>query len=100
MPASEEPHRRFTIALTAAVAATTVAIGVTAATLLGWFRPAVTPEPVTPPAAPSLVYVPIAPTSPPDPAPAAEPAPTEQVALEARHEHDHDDHDEREHDDD
>ncbi len=38
-----EPSRRFTFALTAAVAGTTLAIGVTAATLLGWLRPAGAP---------------------------------------------------------
>ena len=98
--APDESNRRFTIALTAAVAATTVAIGVTAATLLGWFRPAGPPQPARAPAEPSLVYVPIAPAPPPDPVPAVEAAPTEQLAMQDRREHDDDEREEREHDDD
>lgn len=74
-----EPARRFTLALTAAVAATTVAIGVTAATLLGWFRPAESAAP----AEPAVVYVPAAPA-------------IEPVAIGERHHHDED----REDDDD
>lgn len=100
MPASSEPNRRFTIALTAAVAATTVAIGVTAATLLGWFRPVSPPQQATsPPAAPSVVYVPIAPATavePPAPA-AAEPV---QLAIDQPREREHEREHEREDDDD
>ena len=78
MPAPE-PTRRFTLALTAAVAATTVAVGVTAATLLGWFRP-VAPAP-TSPAGTSVVYVPIVPSAPPD-LPAVEPTTQTRVAMD------------------
>ena len=99
MPAPE-PTRRFTLALTAAVAATTVAVGVTAATLLGWFRP-VAPAP-TSPAGTSVVYVPIVPSAPPD-LPAVEPATQTRVAMdeprvdaerEREHEHEREDDDE------
>ena len=90
MPASIEPNRHSAIALTAAVAATTVAIGVTAATLLGWFRPA---TPTTAPLAErSVVYVPIAPETSPAAATSEEPA---QLAMEQPRERDDDD--EREH---
>ncbi|HSN30379.1 MAG TPA: hypothetical protein VLT45_29020 [Kofleriaceae bacterium] len=106
MPAPNESDRRFTLALTAAVAATTVALGVTAATLLGWFRTS-EPPPQTAtaaPAAPALVYVPIAPTTPSEP-PAATPADpgAERLAMDDRDddEHEHErHHEEREHDDD
>lgn len=98
MPAPEPPTRRFTLALTAAVAATTVAVGVTAATLLGWFRPAAPAAP-TSPAGSSVVYVPIVPSAPPD-LPAVEPTTQTRVAMDeprgdAEHEHEH----EREDDD-
>ncbi len=86
MTTPAEPTRRYTLALTAAVAATTVAIGVTAATLFGWFRPA---EPVAAPPEPPVVYAPTAPT--------IEAAP---VAVDERRHHDHDDHDDHEDDDD
>lgn len=111
MPAPNESDRRFTLALTAAVAATTVALSVTAATLLGWFRTS-EPPPQTAtaaPAAPALVYVPIAPTTPTTPAepPAATPADPgdERLAMDDRdddeHEREHErHHEEREHDDD
>lgn len=105
MPAPNEPDRRFTLALTAAVAATTVAIGVTAATLLGWIRTSEPPQAATAaPTDPAVVYVPIAPTSP-APAPTAVPDEPrgERVAMDEERdhdEHDRDDDDEREHDDD
>ncbi len=105
MPAPNEPDRRFSLALTAAVAATTVAIGVTAATLLGWFRTAepataataASAEPATPatPAAPAVVYVPIAPTTPDPPAVLASDT---QLAVDGERHHHHED--EREDDDD
>jgi hypothetical protein len=66
------PDRRLTIAITAAAASVTMAVGVTAASLLGWFAPAgaVSSEPAATVerAEPSIVYVPIAPepTSPSD----------------------------------
>jgi hypothetical protein len=55
--------RRLAIALTAAVASTTIAIGATAAALLGWLRPTVTPArevsppPTAEPAPPSANFV-------------------------------------------
>lgn len=109
MPAPNEPDRRFTLALTAAVAATTVAIGVTAATLLGWLRTSepvqsATAAPAEPAPAPAVVYVPIAPSAPP--AVLASDPPADQLAMDADREHEeheehgrHHDH-EREHDDD
>ena len=64
MSVPNEPNRRFTLALTAAVAATTVAIGVTAATLLGWFRPAEPPRvAATASVAPAAVDEPVAPVA-------------------------------------
>ncbi len=77
--ATPEPSRRFTFALTAAVAGTTLAIGVTAATLLGWLRPAGAP-PIAPPPAPVAAEV--------TPAPVDEPAPP-VVASHREHEHEH-----------
>jgi hypothetical protein len=102
MPAPTEPDRRFTFALTAAVAATTVAVGVTAATLLGWLRPSEVPKTAAaPPAEPSLVYVPVAPTAPPDPPATVPAAPSmERVAIDhswesedREHEREREDHD-------
>lgn len=97
MPAPNEPDRRFTFALSAAVAATTVAAGVTAATLLGWFRPAA-PAKVAeaPPAAPALVYVPIAPAAAPEPVVAPDP-PSEQLAMDQPREHEREHEHGREH---
>ncbi len=94
MTTPAEPTRRYTFALTAAVAATTLAVGVTAATLLGWFRPA---EPTAPPAA-----VATEPAAPPAPvveaaASAVEPDPEPVVVVERRH---HEHHEEHEDDDD
>lgn len=66
------PDRRLTIAITAAAASVTMAVGVTAASLLGWFAPAGAassePAATVERAEPSIVYVPIAPepTSPSD----------------------------------
>jgi len=103
--------RRFTIALTAAVASTTIAIGVTAASLLGWLRPADPPAaeapPAASPAAPTpaspIIFVPIAPTTPVPPAeaPVLDDGPVQLVMhdREREHDRDHDEH-EREHDDD
>ena len=96
MPAPTEPNRRFTFALTAAVAATTVALGVTAATLLGWFRQNEPAKSTAPAAEPSLVYVPITPAVPVEQA-AVTPAevPAARVAVAEPHEREH----EYEHDD-
>ena len=102
MPAPDEPSRRFTLALTAAVAATTVAVGMTAATLLGWFRTSEPPRPVAAaPAAPAVVYVPIAPTAPPEPPSVAPADPAgERLAMHELREHEHEHEGEREGDDD
>jgi hypothetical protein len=106
MTTPAEPTRRFTLALTAAVASTTVAIGVTAATLFGWFRPAAPEKPaavalVEPAVAapqPSVVYVPITPNAPVEQV-ADAPAVIERVAMERRErddrDHDRDDRDDR-----
>lgn len=100
--------RRFMFALTAAVASTTLAIGVTAGSLLGWIGPRTTPSepnnavPVAAGNAP-LIYVPITPSAPPapppiDPSTAGEPRlaladtaspPDDRREHEHEHEHDH-----------
>ncbi len=72
MPSSPPSTRRLALAITAAVASTTVAVGVTAGMLLGWFRPTTAPPPITEPA-------PIVEPSVPQPA-AVEPA--TQLAVE------------------
>lgn len=76
--------RPSTAPLVAAVAATTVAVGVTVASLIGWLRP---------PAAPVAPAEPVATSAPviePDPAPPAEPP---QVARHHHHEEEHEDDD-------
>lgn len=92
------------LALSAAVASTTIAIGVTAGSLLGWFRPAAIlpeqdlptlPEPSEAPSEPGpsttptqpVIFVPIAPDLPAAPEPAVAPEPVVQLAL---HEREHD----------
>lgn len=75
MSTTPSPDRRFIIALTAAVASTTLAIGATAGALLGWIGPSTAagePPPPAPAAAERapVIYVPITPSAPP----AAEPA--------------------------
>jgi hypothetical protein len=87
MTAPAKPDRRFAFALTAAVAATTVALGVTTATLLGWLRPSEVPKTAAvPPAEPAVVYVPIVPTAPPDPPATAVPS-VERVAMDQPRDH-------------
>src|SRR6185503_19379885 len=98
---------RLAVALTAAVASTTIAIGVTAASLLGWLRPAAPESEVMPaaPAAPAplpVIFVPVTPANPGEPAPApleVDGASIASVRL-AVHERDHhNEHEsEREHD--
>ncbi len=78
MSTMPSPDRRFIVALTAAVASATLAIGVTTGALLGWIGPRTAPgEPGSPAPAGSgssqVVYVPITPTAPPSP-PAVEPS--------------------------
>jgi hypothetical protein len=75
------PNRRLAIAITAAVASVTLAIGVTAASLLGWFAPA---QSALAPATAPVVYVPITPAAPRAPAspPTAIPtSPSDDVTL-------------------
>ena len=74
MSTTPSPDRRFIVALTTAVAATTLAIGATTAALLGWIGPGTSPgEPDSPAPAGSgssqVVYVPITRTAPPSPPP-------------------------------
>jgi hypothetical protein len=109
MSAPVPSTRRLAIAIGTAATATTLAIGVTAASLLGWFAPSTGPaqEPETsmpaPAASPPVILVPITPTS----------APTGEVQLamedgdrgrptdDRDHEdHDRDHEDEDDHDDD
>lgn len=102
MSAPVPSGRRLAIAIGTAAASATIAIGVTAASLLGWFRPAA--EPSAPPSATApVILVPVAPTPPP----ATEaPAEVQLAGMERRerahHEHreDHDDDREGDHDDD
>jgi hypothetical protein len=116
MPSEPPPTRRLAVALTAAVASTTIAIGVTAASLLGWLRPgapaAIEATPATPvvaPAAPAtpappVILVPVTPAAPELPAAApravdGEPAETVQLAVHEReHHHEHESAHERERD--
>ena len=48
MSTTPSPDRRFIIALTAAVASATLAVGVTAGALLGWVGPPRRTSPVSP----------------------------------------------------
>lgn len=78
MSTTPSPDRRFIVALTAAAASATLAVGVTAGSLLGWIGPRTTPgEPSGPAPAGAgsaqLIYVPITPSTPPAP-PAIDPA--------------------------
>ncbi len=77
MSAPAPSSRRLAIAIGTAATSATLAIGVTAASLLGWFRPA---EPIAPaseisapatpaPAASPVILVPVTPTPAPLPAP-------------------------------
>jgi len=99
--------RRLALAVGAAATATTIAKGVTAGSLLGWFRPAGPPELV--PAAPAgpteptspVIFVPVKPT--PSPAPASGPDLDAEVQLamhddrEDREDHEaHEDHEDHE----
>ncbi len=93
MPATPRPSRRFIVALTAAVASTTLAIGVTATTLLGWVGPGgdATPSPAAP-TEPPIVYVP-GPAAP-NPilvarAPDREDDDEHEYEREREHEHEH-----------
>ena len=92
--------KRLSLAITAAVASMTLAIGVSAASLLGWFAPAAPtaaspsdppppPPPTDPASAPTIIYVPIAPIEGPvvrTPVP-AEPA----LAMDKPRRHEHED---------
>ena len=108
MPSEPPPTRRFAVALTAAVASTTIAIGVTTASLLGWLRPTAPPASDAMPAAPAapasspVIFVPVTPASPGVPAPAprevdGEPVATVQLAVHER-DHHHEHESKREHD--
>lgn len=74
MSTTPSRDRSFIVALTAAVASTTLAVGVTAGALLGWIGPRTTPDEPgsTGPAGDGsarLIYVPITPSAPPAPPP-------------------------------
>jgi hypothetical protein len=108
MTESPPTSRRLAIAMTAAIASTTIAIGVTAASLLGWLRPvaspAAAPAPVEPPApspitTPSpVIYVPVTPAVPAaPPSPEFVEAATVPVEQLAMHEHRRHHESEREH---
>lgn len=108
MSTTPSPDRRFIVALTAAVASATLAIGVTTGALLGWIGPSPSSSESAgdaPAGAGSaqVVYVPIAPSAPPSPPP-VDPAAASEPRLALAHgdaEHgDRDDHDDRgDHDD-
>jgi hypothetical protein len=109
MSTTPSPDRRFIVALTAAVASATLAIGVTTGALLGWIGPRTTPaEPGSSAQAGAgsspVVYVPITPTAPPSPPPiessmASDPrlamaeAGSHPDDRDDRHDHDEDDDD-------
>ena len=109
MSTTPSPDRRFIVALTAAVASATLAIGVTTGTLLGWIGPRTTPgEPGNPAPAGSgssqVVYVPITPTAP-QPPPSIEPSPASEPRFALADTGSHRDHrghrdDRRDHDED
>ncbi|HET9992565.1 MAG TPA: hypothetical protein VFQ65_28725 [Kofleriaceae bacterium] len=96
-PMSNPPTtpRRLAIALTAAVASTTLAVGVTAASLMGWFgRTAPSPAASAssePAVSQPVILVPITPLQP------ERPAANLQLAMDERSSYDGDD-DERDHD--
>jgi hypothetical protein len=82
--------RRMAIAITAAAASTTVAIGVTLGSLLGWFGPAARATDAAPtapasdpaPASAPIIYVPIAPVAtPPAAAPTLDPSAARDVTF-------------------
>ncbi len=97
MPSESPPPRRFAIGLTAAVASTTIALGVTAASLLGWLRPGATPANEAMPAAPAapapspVIFVPVTRAAPATSAPAPLEVDGESVTTVrlAAHERDH-----------
>ena len=108
MSTTPSPDRRFIIALTAAVASATLAIGVTTAALVGWIGPRTTPgEPGGPAPAGSgssqVVYVPITPATaqpPPSIEPSTASEPRSAVAEVSSHSDDRDDRRDRDEDDD
>jgi len=104
MSSTPPTTRRLAIAMTAAIASTTIAIGATAASLLGWLRPPRAPTTEVAPTAPAttpspVIYVPITPSAPPPPAPLRVEDPTGPSVQLAMDDH-HDDESEREHDED
>ena len=92
------PDRRLAIAITAAAASVTMAVGITAASLLGWFAPAEVassePAATVERAEPSIVYVPISP-EPTSPSDGVALATTDGDASREDDEHEH--HRERKH---
>lgn len=105
---SSPSPRRLTIAISAAAVSMTLAVGVTAGSLLGWFRPAsevtAPPPPEVQPPAPAaptptspVILVPVAPEQPVAPAPAPLPSIEELAADSQVAFHEDDDHERREH---
>jgi hypothetical protein len=108
MPSEPPPTRRLAVALTAAVASTTIAIGVTAASLLGWLHPTATPaseamqEAPAAPAPSPVIFVPVTPATRGVPASApldvdGESVATVRLAVHER-DHHHEHESKREHD--
>lgn len=105
MSAPVPSTRRLAIAIGTAAASATIAVGVTAASLLGWFRPAATAPPseapLVPPTPSPVILVPVAPT--PVPQPSTDATGDVQLAMDdrrrshEREEHDEDDDERREH---
>jgi hypothetical protein len=108
MSTTPSSDRRFIVALTTAVASTTLAVGVTAGVLLGWVGPrTASGEPSSPAPAGAgsaqVVYVPITPSAPAlptpvEPATAGEPRialadPDSRPDDRREHEHEHEEHD-------
>jgi hypothetical protein len=97
------PDRRLTIAITAAAASVTMAVGITAASLLGWFAPAKAassePAATVERAEPSIVYVPISP-EPTPPSDGVALATTSGDAWHGDDEHEHRNHHHEDDDDD
>jgi len=111
MSAPDLSNRRLAIAIGTAAASATLAIGVTASSLLGWFSPAghtpgpdpaaETLAPAATPANAPVILVPVAPTPAPPPATSAggdvQLVMDDSAAARGYAQYEHDDHERREH---